>query len=210
MHYDIQILECHLPDPWYRKPVGWAVTIILLGGCAGFVFGAAYFLTGWSVWSGVLFFAGVLMLAAVFITVDKYEHWTDDPCSLIIDKKMYREEEKQKAPFKSHSIVNDHILDVGAAREEARMLEEQAERERKEAELHEEQRFAALSEEEKIQEMLEKVELSIAQATTGNYILYAIKGKREHFDTKPIGLLTDEDKRDIAYDALVAGGWVEA
>ena len=135
MRYDIQMITCYLPDPWYRVPVMWGITIGMFGGFGLMFLGALCTTTFGPVIPFIV--SGFMSCVVSLFVMWKYDDWTDDPCPIILDKKMYRETEAAGRAFSSHSKVNDHILDVGAAREEARMLEEQAERERKEAELHE-------------------------------------------------------------------------
>lgn len=208
MRYDIQMIECHLPDPWYRMPVIWGTTVLVFDG-----FGLMFLAILCSITYGsvlLLFVVGILSIILSLGIMWKYDDWTNDPCSIILDKKMYREEEEGRGVFKSHSQVNAHTLNTIEIAREVEEMTRQQELERVQAERQEAARFAALSEEEKIQETIAKVKDRIAEAICGNYTQYAIIGKcRQGPEIVPIQDMMTRHYQDAAYDILAEQGWVD-
>lgn len=103
MDYDIQMLTCYLPDPWYRIVAQTYVILSFCGGITGMVVAGCLEI----VWLAITFGC---MACSMFPVILKYDDWTNDPCSIILDKKMYREEEEGRGAFKSYSRINDHRI----------------------------------------------------------------------------------------------------
>lgn len=108
MKYDIQMITCYLPDPWYRV---WAMIYITISFLSGFGLVMLGALCGTTVEGFLPYWfmaAGILFLSSGVLVIERYDKWTDDPCSIILDKKMYRLEEEERGAFKSHSRVSIH------------------------------------------------------------------------------------------------------
>ncbi len=108
MRYDIQMIECHLPSPWYRYVADVYVLQSILAGIVGPFFGILCESTTVDAWWTYAFIVGgILDFLSGWLLLIKYDKWTGD-VSLILDKEMYRMEEERAGLFASHSVINDH------------------------------------------------------------------------------------------------------
>lgn len=103
--YDIQMLECYLPDPWYRT-VAYGFWMLSMFGGLGLLFLALLCTTTQAAAVFVPMAVGGLVLFSLQIPlIAWYDNITGD-VSLLLDKKGYRDENEQRGLFQSHSDVN--------------------------------------------------------------------------------------------------------
>lgn len=171
MQFDIQTITCYLPDPWYRMPVCYGITAMMFGGFGLMGLAALCTTTFGPVWT--FFTCGVASIVLSMIILWKYDDWTDDPCSIILDKKMYRETEAAGALFSSHSKVNDHVLDRAVQQLELERIIREEEEARGAEMAAEIERWESLTPEERRRELQEEIIDHIKRtAIAGNMLIY--------------------------------------